>query len=385
MKIKSTTNPYHDDFLVLFGSNMSDANKIQFQKNGDIVEIDLDFVRPHLLYVEQLPSSVKVGTNNVKVIGGGNTSNEIILDVKAGSPPKKIVLNDGNISKKNPYTIVFVANPATREINGSFSSDGVLKNRISYQKTITHCLHNLFTLREDLLHAGGIDAQMHLVSIFDSSLSPSDNNSLAGKITPNLMETRRTKLNSFLAKYGVTNADVVFVIYDSTTHDRATAWFTTDNITTSSPYKYDGVPRLHGHLAAIPGSAAIPLSVNTTGLTVLHEFCHAASDFVNGRVTDLYVDGSNISFNINKKWRKLATDNIPKNFGSYNGANFISDQQRDGLSYPSKWKSYHPNLTDATIPNLMDNYWQTGNPQSCLLDQLTKSWLRDRIAIKLNR
>ena len=90
---------------------------------------------------------------------------------------------------------------------------------------------------------------------------------------------------------------------------------------------------------------------------------------------------------MNKKARLRTIDPIPANFGNYDGTNFASDQNRDGLGYPATWLSYHPVLADAAHPNLMDNYWLAagGNPQVCRLDQLTYDWYTDRLRAKLRR
>lgn len=84
-----------------------------------------------------------------------------------------------------------------------------------------------------------------------------------------------------------------------------------------APFTYDGVNHTHGHLPSTPGSAAIPTSVDTTGLTALHEFGHASSDFNNGQVIDLYVDGLRPGFLLNKKARAQATDPVPASFATY--------------------------------------------------------------------
>jgi hypothetical protein len=144
---------------------------------------------------------------------------------------------------------------------------------------------------------------------------------------------------------------------------------------------------MHRHFAKTPGSAAIAESVNQSGLTIIHEFGHAASDFKNGIVFDLYNDGTNANtFLVNKKFRSSATRTVPKKFATYNGTVYASDPTRDGLGYPSTWKSYHADPVDGTRPNLMDNYWQAfDDPQLCRFDKLTAKWYLDRLNAKLNR
>ena len=111
-----------------------------------------------------------------------------------------------------------------------------------------------------------------------------------------------------------------------------------------APFTYDGVNHTHGHLPSTPGSAAIPTSVDTAGLTALHEFGHASSDFNNGQVIDLYVDGLRPGFLVNKKARAQATDPVPASFATYNGTTSATDPSRDSIGYSTTWTSYHPEL-----------------------------------------
>ncbi|MCY7349972.1 MAG: hypothetical protein LH606_04810, partial [Cytophagaceae bacterium] len=203
----------------------------------------------------------------------------------------------------------------------------------------------------------------------------------------NMMETRRPVLAAFLAGFSEV-ADVVFVVHGSTTHTRASAWFTTDDPgLPGTSYTFDGLARTHRHFPRIPGSAAIPVSLDQRGLTILHEFGHAASDFTNGQVTDLYEDGgAGTDFLVNKKFRAAATDPVPASFANYNGTTFASDPTRNGLGYEPAWHSYHARLLDGTRPNLMDNYWLAlGDEQLCRLDELTYFWFMDRLNAKFSR
>jgi hypothetical protein len=316
------------------------------------------------------------------------SSNVASVTVVAGTPQSMRLLYPGE-AKPRPYTIAFVGNPGIESGTGAaFSADPVLTNRPAYHAVVGHCLHNLFGVAEDLLRQGDIDARMRLVSIFDPTRPADAANSLAHEIPmSNVMETRRSVLAAFLASFG-TVADMVFVIHGSTTHTRASAWFTTDDaLLAGTPYTFDGAARVHGHFPRIPGSAAIPVTVDQTGLTIIHEFGHGASDFVNGKVIDLYNDGGDGSgFLINKRFRPAAGSAVPANFADYNGVAIAADAARDGLGYPANWRSYQPAPLDAMRPNLMDNYWQAfDDPQLCRLDQLTFAWFRDRLNAKLSR
>jgi len=376
----------HNDFYSISGYGIPDNVEIVFDSTNLTITVQPDIVRPHWVFVAELPNAIPVGRNMVSLQAPGWSSDAVPIDVHAGPPATVRVLYSGS-PRTNPYTVAFVANPAIESAaGGTFSADPVLTQRTDFHDAVNYCLRTMLTETEDLLRQNNLDTHIRFVTIFDSTLTANNNNSLAQELNPNLMLTRRDRLRPFLARYFEV-ADMVMVLHGSTTHDRATAWYTTDNANMpGTAYTYDGVNRLHGHIPEIPGSAAIPISVDQTGHTALHEFCHGASDFNNGRIWDLYHDGPSGGFDVNKKFRANNTDPIPNNFANYNGTNYNSDQNRNGIGYPIAWESYHPALIDPTRPNLMDNYWQAfDTPLRCRLDQLTYDLLSDRLRAKIFR
>jgi len=379
----------HNDFFVVTGSSFADDLQLLFETAVGTVTVAPNVVRPQLAFVAQLPASVPTGRHWLRLRHGGTTTERIPVEVTAGPPYTVCVLYSGR-PKPSPYTIVFVANPAIESQAGdTFNADPVLTNRAGYHSAVAYCLQNILRETEDLLRAGGTDAQMRFVSVFDATLAAQQENALAHEVSPNIMETPFNRLGvlaSFLTRFHEV-ADVVFVLHGSTTHTRASAWFTRDdNSRPTVPFTYDGVARQHGRFSSIPGSCAIPVTEDTTAMTALHEFGHAASDFNNGRVVDLYVNGTAGGFMANKKFRAQATDPVPANFATYNGTNYNSDPNRDALGYPATWTSYHPQPIDATRPNLMDNFFLSfDTPLRCRLDQLTYAWMRDRLLAKLGR
>jgi hypothetical protein len=376
----------HNDFFVVTGSGFADDLQLLFETAAGTVTVAPNVVRPHLAFVARLPASVPTGRHWLRLQHGGATTERIPVEVTAGPPYTVRVLYSGK-PKPSPYTIVFVANPAIESApGGTFNADLVLTNRAGYHSAVAYCLQNILRETEDLLRAGGIDAQMRFVSVFDATLAAQQENALAQEVNPNLMRPRSQVLASFLIRFHEV-ADMVFVLHGSTTHTRATARATTDdNSRPAVPFTYDGVSRQHGRFSSIPGSCAIPVTVDTTRMTALHEFGHAASDFNNGWVRDLYVDGTPGGFLVNKKFRAQATDPVPDDFATYNGTNFNSDPNRDAIGYPATWTSHHPQPIDATRPNLMDDYGLSfDTPRRCRLDQLTYAWMRDRLLAKLGR
>jgi hypothetical protein len=374
----------HNDFYSITGSGLPANAEIVFESGALSIAVTPDLRRPYWLLVEQLPVAIPTGPCTVFLRAPGWQSDRVPITVFDGPLQTVRVLYSGRPST-TPYTFAFAATPASEAAGGAVSADPVLTNRAVFHDTVRHCLENLLTQTESLLREDNLEASVRFVSIFDSTQGATTANALVRANAPNLLEPMRDRLNAFTGRYGV-NPDIVFCISGSTTFTRASAWFTTDDNTKDGiTFTCDGTTRTHRRFTDVPGSAALSTFMDTTGLTVIHEFGHAASDFNNGMVLDLYVDGTRAGFVVNKKMRALATDAIPANFGTYGGTTFQSDQNRDGIGYPNTWVSYHPALLDATRPNMMDNYWLAAQPQRCRLDGLTLDWFRDRLRAKILR
>jgi hypothetical protein len=90
--------------------------------------------------------------------------------------------------------------------------------------------------------------------------------SLAQEVTPNIMETRRAQLGSFLSGY-TTGADVVMVVHGSTSHDRASAWFTSDDTAKAgTSFTYAGVNRSHRAPSTYEDTMASAASSTSTNM-----------------------------------------------------------------------------------------------------------------------
>jgi len=379
----------HNDFYCITGSNIPDTVEVVFETPPLSVAITPDLRRPYWVLIEQLSATVPAGVCEVFLRAPGWQSDRVPVTVRSGSPLTARTLYPGR-PKTEPYTFVFAATPAIQSPGGGpVSADPVLTDRTNFHAIVGHCLANLLTLTESLLRTDNFEANIRFVAIFDTTQGATTANALVGQLNPDLIETLRDRLNGFVGRYAE-NPDIVFCITANTTHTRPTAWFTTDdNSRLGVNFTYDGVTRTHRRFTDVPGSAAISTLTDTTGLDAIHEFGHAASDFNNGIVIDLYYDdfdGIGSNFVVNKKMRAKATDSIPANFATYGGTTFQSDQTRDGLGYPATWTSYHPALVDTTRPNLMDNYWKAVRDiQRCRLDGLTFNWFADRLRAKILR
>jgi hypothetical protein len=387
MNITPVGQPIHQDFFTVSGSGIAADAVLEFNTPVGVVSVTPDFVSPDLALVERLPIGIPTGNVTLQMTSATMPASNSVTVTVAANPAQSVRLLQAGDNKARPYTIVFVANPGIEAASGgAFSADPILTDRSGFHRLVGHSFHNIFNVAEDLFKQNNFNSKVRIYSVFDPTRPANAQNSLVHEIPPNLMETRRSVLRAFLSTFGIA-ADMVFIIHGSTTYTRATAWFTSDDAASGGTvYTYDGTNRTHGHFPRIPGSAAIPVSLDTSGMTVIHEFGHAASDFNNGQVTDLYDDGGNGSgFLVNKKFRNAVGNAVPGNFGNYNGTNYYSELNRDGLDYPGNWLSFQAELIDPQRPNLMDNYWYADDPSLCRFDKLTYKWFCDRLNAKLTR
>ncbi len=308
------------------------------------------------------------------------------LNVIAATPVQEI-LRSGDMSKTNPYTILFIANPAleTPWNSGTFALDPVMTDQAAFDSCVKRsadCLFGAFPGQGEVFLADPMIApRIRVISIFQVGLDALDANSLVTQDgVSNLLIARRQVYVAFLARLSQ-QADVVYSISKSDSHTRASAWYTSDN--DAGPginFTLDGVTLSHRFHALIPGTIA--LHTSSSSVTPLHEFGHAASSYTNGSVLDLYID-SPPALN-NKRGRP-----IPGGFATYVSTALASDTARDSIGYPAGWQSYHCEHHDPSLPSLMDDYWLAssgaGGPDACQHDKITRQFLRDRILAKLSR
>jgi hypothetical protein len=295
-------------------------------------------------------------------------------------------IRPGDTSKSNPFTIIIVSNPALEAPwnSGIFTIDPITSNQAAFDACVRYIDDSLFgklpNQRERFMSDPAIEPKIQVLSLFVSGLPAQDLNSLAAQDgVSNMLVARRAVFTSFLAGFGLNVADVVYAVSGSLSHNRASAWFTSDDDAgPGNGFTLDGVTLSHRHFNLVPGTVA--LHSTTTSLTAMHEFGHALSSYTNGSVVDLYVD-SRAGLN-NKRGRP-----IPPSFSVHNGSVLTSDAARNGLTYPAGWQSYHCELLDPSVPALMDNYWyaSTGVPEHCRHDKITRQFLGDRLRAKIGR
>lgn len=404
--ISAPTSAHQDEFFALRCDNVPLSGvKIVFETTtaGDVA-VEPNLLRPHLAFAATLPSSVPVGNHRVRLQAGTSSSNSVPVTV-AGPPAgaSTTIINPGE-AKPAPYTIAFIANPAVKTLAGAFVADPILASRATFNNTVSFCLRCLFSFRDDLLYANGIDRRMRIVAIFDPGAGPSAANALAEEYSgiAELMAPRRDEIAAFLGARGV-KADVAFALHDFAARPRAAAHYTSDDFTRGTvPAVYDGTTIHHGLHTLKPGTIAmwawegVPASgpAIRRGITPFHEFGHAASSFGAGLVTDLYNDdlASNGEILINKKRKPPGPPAIPMDFAIYTARTHRSDQNPQGIipfaaNGPEDrrlWSSYRPEKGDSQ-PVAMDNYWHAAAPEECIHDELTRAFLADRIRTKLER
>jgi hypothetical protein len=383
------------DFLGFGGDGFPADAEVVFQSpEGQVIDrLPPDLVRPHWLLLKSLPPAIPVGESQVFVEGSqGWATPPMSLRVSPAGPNPVRVLYPGR-PVEWPFTIAFVANPAIRTARGEIIPDPVLTRLPRFAATVTASLRTLLALDEDLLRRGGLERLIRFVVVLDPAAPPTEDNALAQEYgQAPVMCPRRRPAAEFLRRYGVA-ADVVFVIHGSRTHRLASAQYTTDDPARERlEYTYDGVRRVHGLFAAVPGGAALSIDLSHGWPIALHEFAHAVSECQTGQVIDAYVEkGDYPDTIVNKKYRKRKGQRVPKRFGTYGVGDrppqeYASDPDRDGLGYPKAWTSYHPAPLEPSEPNLMDDYRQAQiDPLKCRFDRLTYQWLWDRLWAKANR
>lgn len=295
----------------------------------------------------------------------------------------------GNTAKPNPFFILILNNPALeRPANsGTFVPDmpgSTPADRATLKKVAEYTYKNLFGLlpgqADKVLTLSPYNNEIRVVSMCIPTTAVGDATALVAEDDVEgsaIIVPRRDQAHAFVRSQGL-DPDILFVVSQSPTHTRASAYGTTDDDAHGGiAFQYDGQSRSHRFFHRIPGIATLHATVG--GMTPVHEFGHAFSSYSNGFVTDLYVDG-NAEFN-----RKVGRP-IPARFATYNGVAYNSDALRDGLGYPAGWQSYHPELFDPSQPAIMDDYWQaSAGPMMCQHDQLTRAYILDRVHAKATR
>ena len=174
----------HNDFYSISGTGIPSDVEVVFESSAVTVAVTPDVVRPHLVFVAELPAAVPVGRNTVRLQAPGWSSNAVPIEVLGGPRTTVRTLYSG-APKTAPYTIAFVANPAIEtEAGGSFSADPVLANRAGFHAAVRYSLRNLLTETEDLLRQANLDSNIRLISIFDETVATNDANAMAHELPP---------------------------------------------------------------------------------------------------------------------------------------------------------------------------------------------------------
>lgn len=296
----------------------------------------------------------------------------------------KKVIAPGDTSKPDPFTVCIISNPAIEAPwkSGMFIPDPISGLPLRFDAAVQYVHDSLFGLlpgqAETMLGDSTIRPKVRVIAFpHDPTLEVEERNALVGQHREsNLLVARRDCINNFVKRHEV-YADVVYAISASRSHQRASAWATTDDVASGGrPFTYDGTPLTHCFRPSIVGTVA--MHVTASGLTAVHEFQHAIGSFQNGEITDLYVDSAPA---INCKRKPPA----PVNFCDLGGTIHAVDPTRDHLGYPAAWSSYHCALHAPARPAIMDNYRRTTMSIACENDTVTREFVLKRVRAKLSR
>jgi hypothetical protein len=296
----------------------------------------------------------------------------------------------GDPTRRDAFTILIINNPALERPwgSGNFVPDLVGAGPSSADRDVftdqaRYIFDNLFGnlpgQAEPLLRDSPYARRIRVTSMYAWGFEPGDATALIGEedfTGTGILVPRRDVVPAMLRYLG-TNPDIVFIVSNSPTNARASAYGTTDDDGRGGvPFTYDGKRFYHRYFHLIPGMAA--MHTTSLALTAAHEFGHAFSSYSNGFVTDLYVDGG-------PEFNRKTGRPIPAVFATYQGVAYPSDQTRDGLGYPEDWISYHPGLADPAQPALMDNFFFSDGYVSSRHDRITKRYMLDRVEAKVTR
>ena len=283
-----------EDMYSVAGSGLPADARLVFDSATRTVEVAADMSRPHLVVVESLPTQIPLGPNTVQVVGTGFASDAVPISVGAGPAPAVRVLYGGRATT-NPFTIAFIASPAILGLASSpggprpLVADPILGDRTAFLSIVTFALQNLFTITEELLRHDDMDSRMRLVLIFDPGLPVGDETALVEPIPPDVTAPRQDQIRRLVAKYDEA-ADVVFAVTASgaTRFPRGAAWWSDDGYSDEdTPFVFDGYELVYPRTTDSPGCIALLESTDPSGITALHEFGHAVSNWIHGQVVDL--------------------------------------------------------------------------------------------------
>lgn len=382
----TVSTPRRGDILLVRGHDFTRGTRIEITTGGVTRRVDPSARLPALLMVSSLPTTVPLGAATLTVVRpDGLTSEPVAVTVVAGAAPDSIDLLPG-AAKAAPFTIAFIANPRVTRVGGAIVADPIQAARGRFNSAVARGLQALFAVRESLLHPYA--DEIRVVARFTppaAGMAPLCEHQPGGLTYPN-----QANITAYLAA-AVLPADVCYAVFREPAFNRATADFTVDGPAAflDHGFSFDAVHGQHSRVTTQPGVVAMH-APPMTSMTPIHEFGHAMSSSGNGACGDLYVDDVNVGFVMNRKRRPTVVSPFPAVFARYGGTDYPTDRPRGayvgrgGIGY-AHWHNYGAELIDRRRPNLMDNFNLAANRRLCLLDELTRRFLRDRIEAKLRR
>ncbi len=216
-------------------------------------------------------------------------SRSIILSIAQGSEvptagTETIEWQNGNTAKPDPFFILILNNPALERPEGSghFVPDmpGVsAADRAALKKTAGYIFQNLFGLLpgqvDKVLGLSPHASEIRVVSMCIPTTAVGDSTALVAEDVLEdtfLLVVRREQAHAFVRAHGL-DPDILFVVSQSPTHTRASAFGTTDDDARPGiAFTYDGWNLSHRAFHLVPGMSAVHTTVG--GMTPVHEFGH---------------------------------------------------------------------------------------------------------------
>jgi hypothetical protein len=331
----------HGDVLPVAGTGFPADAHFLFGKGGRIVGVQPTIAQAHLLVIDALPAELPLGSNILRVVGRGFSSDRVPVAVIEGPAPRVRGVHAGPPTAR-PYTVAIVASPAVLQFDGTLRADTIATDPVLFNDMAAMSLRQLSTLPEDLLRADDLDRRMRIVTARNPG-SPADRIALVEETPLAVLAPRLRQISDHLGGFGV-HADVAIALSGSLYPTASAIPTLDDSESPDQAYALDELELVRRESAAALGCMVMPRSkVLEDDAPMLHEFGHAASPQGFAMCTDLHVETLRLSeiYAINRKFRAQAGDPIPRDFGTLDGIGYASDLNRPG-SYPAGWASYHP-------------------------------------------
>lgn len=345
---------------------------------------------------------------------------------------------------QHPYTIAFIANPKIlrgKEPAFTGEADPIIDRIDWFIRSVEKALYSFET--NEVLGRPEIWSNVRIIVVFDNNLATSGGTEYAfvqplGEVVAfddiaaeNLIapavdmwtKYQNAVMNNYEAvsgfskeKLGQLNheTDVIYAMTASREFTRSTAVFTDFGSSRATNQQFDyhldpqGTKGAEIHLPTsadhngliksehelfceIPGIVALNI-LRANNKSYIHEFAHAMSSAIHGRIVDEYFDIMEardvISIPVTPSFKPFCINRIERNdpdvipvhkvFAEYKGNTYYSD--RDHPSAKEYWLGYFPDRKSPFVACTMDRFYGYYR-----FDELIADFMYDRLIAKINR